>query len=196
MSYTKGKSYIVQNIDRGIWKITAGSCMYALLLGEPIIIDAGERKFRKDALFVEHVIDPRYVKKVIFTHLHYDHIGNYDIFPNAEFFAGEREIEALKADREGTILDRDMAEKFTPNLKPAESLKIPGLEIIPTPGHTKGSICIYLKEKQILFSGDTIFPGRSIGRTDLATSVPEEMPKSLARLLDYPFKRLCPGHDD
>ena len=193
-SMTK-KSYIAQNIDKGVWKVTAGSNIYILMLDEPVAIDAGERKFRKDASFVEHVIDPRYVKKVIFTHLHYDHIGNFDMFPQAEFFAGEEAIKSLKEDREGTILEKDMAQKFNAPLKPAESLNIPQLEIIKTPGHTKGSICIYYREKQILFSGDTVFPNKNLGRTDLPTSVPKEMPKTLSKLINYPFKKLCPGHD-
>ncbi len=193
-SMTK-KSYIAQNIDKGVWKVAAGSNIYVLMLDEPVVIDTGERRFRKKASFVEHVIDPRYVRKVIFTHLHYDHIGNFDLFPCAEFFAGEDEIKSLNEDREGTIIDKDMAAKFNAELKPAEKLQIPGLEIIKTPGHTKGSICIYHKEKKILFSGDTIFKNKNIGRTDLPTSVPREMPKTLAKLVEYPFKILCPGHD-
>ncbi len=195
MFSTTKKSYIAQNIEKGIWKISAGSNIYVLLLKEPVVIDAGIRGMRKEAGFIERVIDPRYVKKVIFTHLHYDHIGNFDLFPNAEFFAGENEIKSLNEDKEGTILNKDMAAKFNAELKPAEKLEIPEIEIISTPGHTKGSICIYYKEKKILFSGDTIFPNKNLGRTDLPTSVPKEMPKSLAKLVEYPFKKLCPGHE-
>ncbi len=192
----KEKSYIAQNIEKGIWKITAGSNIYLLRLDETIVIDAGERGKRKEAEFIEHVIDPRLVKKVIFTHLHYDHIGNFDLFPNAEFFASEEAIKSFKEDPEGTVLDKGMAEKFKKaELKPISQLNNKHIEIIKTPGHTKGSICIYMKEKQILFSGDTIFPNKQIGRTDLPTSLPKEMPKSLMKLVNYPFKLLCPGHD-
>jgi glyoxylase-like metal-dependent hydrolase (beta-lactamase superfamily II) len=192
----KEKSYIVQNIDKGIWKIPAGSNIYLLRLDEIIVIDAGERSKRKEAEFIEHIADPRDVKKVIFTHLHHDHIGNFDLFPNAEFFASEEAIESFKKDPEETVLSKDMAEKFKDvKLKPVSELKNKHLEIIKTPGHTKGSICVYMKEKQILFSGDTIFRDKQIGRTDFATSMPEEMPKSLMKLVNYPFKILCPGHD-
>ena len=190
------KSYIVQNIEKGIWKIPAGSNIYLLRLDEPIVIDAGERSKRKEAVFVEHIIDPRMVKKVIFTHLHHDHIGNFDLFPNAEFFASSEAIESFNKNPEGTVLDKDMAEKFKKvELKPLSQLNNPKLEIIKTPGHTKGSVCIYYKEKQILFSGDTIFENKVLGRTDLPTSLPEEMSKSLMKLVNYPFKILCPGHD-
>ena len=192
----KGKSYIVQNIDKGIWKIPAGSNIYLLMLDEPIAIDTGSRKNRREAEFIEHIIDPRNVKKVIFTHLHHDHIGNFDIFPNAGLFASEEAIESFRKDPEGTVNDKEIAERFkTAKLNPAADLKNKSIEIIKTPGHTKGSICIYLKERQILFSGDTIFPDKRIGRTDFPTSVPKEMPKSLMKLVKYPFRILCPGHD-
>ncbi len=192
------KSYIVQNIDKGIWKIPAGSNIYLLMLDEPIVIDTGERRKRKEAEFIEHIIDPRNVKKIIFTHLHHDHIGNFDIFPNAELFASEEEISSFKQDPEGTTLSKDMAEKFKrviDRIKPTSKLNNPKLEIIKTPGHTKGSICIYYKEKEILFSGDTIFPNRVLGRTDFPTSEPDMMRKTLMKLINYKFRILCPGHD-
>ncbi len=190
------KSFIAQNIEKGIWKISAGSNMYLLLLEEPVVIDAGDRSMRREARFIENIIEPRLVKKVIFTHLHYDHIGNFDLFPNAEFFASQEEIDAFRKDPEKAVLDKSIAEKFrNAELKPAENLGIKGVKIIKTPGHTKGSICIYLEEKQILFSGDTLFFGRQTGRTDLPTSSPKEMPNSLMKLVNYRFKTLCPGHD-
>jgi hydroxyacylglutathione hydrolase len=194
----KEKSYIVQNIDKGIWKIPAGSNIYLLRLDENIVIDTGERKNRREAGYIERIIDVRDVKKVIFTHIHHDHIGNFDLFPNADFFASQEAISSFKRDPEGTTLSKDMAEKFKrviDKIKPASELNNKNLKIIRTPGHTKGSICIYLKEKKILFSGDTIFPNKVVGRTDFPTSAPEDMQRSLMILVGYPFKILCPGHD-
>ena len=192
------KSYIVQNIDNGVWKIPAGSNIYLLRLDENIVIDTGERKNKREAGYIERIIDTRDIKKVIFTHLHHDHIGNFDLFPNAEFYASQEAISSFKEDPEGTTLSKDMAEKFKKIIDkviPIEKLENKHLEIIMTPGHTKGSICIYFKERKILFSGDTIFPNKVVGRTDFPTSAPQEMQKSLMKLIEYPFKILCPGHD-
>ena len=54
------------------------------------------------------------------------------------------------------------------------------LEIIHTPGHTRGSICI--KVQNILFSGDTLFY-HSVGRTDLPTGSTDDLRESIRRRL-------------
>lgn len=68
-----------------------------------------------------------------------------------------------------------------------------GLEVIHTPGHTKGSVCFKLD--RILFSGDTLFRG-SIGRTDLPGGSEEEIFKSLKQRLAMldPDIIVYPGH--
>lgn len=66
------------------------------------------------------------------------------------------------------------------------------LHIIPTPGHTKGGVCI--QYRNLLFSGDTLFAG-SIGRTDLFSSNEEEMVESLKTLSKLPHDLIVlPGH--
>ena len=69
--------------------------------------------------------------------------------------------------------------------------------VIHTPGHTPGSICLYLKEDKILFTGDTLFKG-AYGRTDLPGGDPEQMFDSLRKIFgmfptDY---RVFPGHGE
>src|SRR3990167_6116034 len=62
-----------------------------------------------------------------------------------------------------------------------DKLEIPGIDVVKTPGHTKGSICYYMPKEKILFSGDTIFHN-GIGRTDLPNSQPEKMAESLEKI--------------
>ena len=57
------------------------------------------------------------------------------------------------------------------------------VEIIPTPGHTAGGVCI--KIGNALFTGDTLFPG-ACGRVDLPSSDPREMRRSLVKLSKLP----------
>ena len=57
------------------------------------------------------------------------------------------------------------------------------VEIIPTPGHTAGGVCI--KIGNAVFTGDTLFPG-ACGRVDLPSSNPRDMRKSLLKLSELP----------
>src|SRR5260370_20435109 len=67
--------------------------------------------------------------------------------------------------------------------------------VIHTPGHTEGSICLYFPDQKKLIAGDTLFAG-SIGRTDLPGGSLEKIMSSLrARVLVLPDHTLViPGH--
>lgn len=54
--------------------------------------------------------------------------------------------------------------------------------IIPTPGHTPGSICLLHESEKVLISGDTIFAHGSVGRTDFAYSSSADLHKSIQTL--------------
>ena len=69
------------------------------------------------------------------------------------------------------------------------------LEVIHTPGHTKGSSSLYCKEKKMVFTGDAMFRG-TWGRTDLPTGNMEEIMDSIMeKLLKLPDDTIVyPGH--
>jgi len=184
---------MISKVTEGIWKISLDSNAYYLEFCQALI-DAGNRADRQQFnQLITKIVEPGAVKRIIFTHLHYDHIGNFDLFPNASLFTSEKEIECWKKDPQGTILNDDLAEKFrNASLQPIESDE--ELEIISTPGHTAGSICIWYAKEKILFSGDTIF-NKGLGRTDLPTSQQSKMHSTVMKLLNYNHKILCPGHD-
>ena len=68
-------------------------------------------------------------------------------------------------------------------------------KVIHTPGHTKGGTCLYCKEENCLFSGDTLFRG-TWGRTDLPTSDFDDIMNSIInKLLILPDDTIVyPGH--
>jgi glyoxylase-like metal-dependent hydrolase (beta-lactamase superfamily II) len=68
-------------------------------------------------------------------------------------------------------------------------------QVIDTPGHTEGSICIYFPAEQKLIAGDTLFAG-SIGRTDLPGGSMEKIMRSLHnQVLALPDEtEVTPGH--
>lgn len=83
------------------------------------------------------------------------------------------------------------------DLREGEQVRIGDLvlDVLHTPGHTEGSVCLYEERRQLLLSGDVLFAG-SYGRTDLAGGNDEQMVASLARLAREipPAVRVLPGH--
>jgi hydroxyacylglutathione hydrolase len=82
-------------------------------------------------------------------------------------------------------------------LEDGRVIAISGLSgsILHTPGHTQGSVCLYLPEKNLLLAGDTLFAG-SVGRTDLPGGDGPMLIRSIHnQLLPLPDETLViPGH--
>jgi glyoxylase-like metal-dependent hydrolase (beta-lactamase superfamily II) len=83
------------------------------------------------------------------------------------------------------------------HLREGEQLRIGDLvfDILHTPGHTEGSVCLYEERLGLLLSGDTLFAD-GWGRTDLPGGSDEQMVGSIARLARVlpPGVRVLPGH--
>ena len=68
------------------------------------------------------------------------------------------------------------------------------LEVLHTPGHTEGSVCLLALDDGALLSGDTLFAG-GWGRVDLPGGSSEAMAESIARLASLEDQlRVLPGH--
>lgn len=143
------------------------------------------------------------------THLHFDHaLGNrfverdYGLYTHAS--AADFSIYSHMADQLQMFLGRsqwedlqfDFVNHTDSPLNEGDTLTLGShtFRIIATPGHTKGSLCLYCEEDAILFSGDTLFRG-SFGRTDLPGGDWHEMQCSLTTLLSLPPQtRVLTGH--
>jgi len=183
----------MEKIAENIYKINVDSNVYFLDLDEKIIVDTGPSNYKEVVRQqLQKLTSLDKIQKVIFTHLHYDHSGNFDLFPNAEFFALAEEIAYFKSHPIYAIGNPFLAAKFKINLKPLSELK--GFDIIKTPGHTHGSFCLLWKKDKILFSGDTLF-FNGYGRIDFPGSLPDKMESSLKKLKEIDYEILAPGHD-
>lgn len=183
----------MEKIANNIWKLNVDSNIYFLDLKEKIVIDVGPKQYKEIVRQeLSNIIDLDKIEKVIFTHLHYDHIGNFELFPKAKFYASKEEIELLKKNRVYAIGDPLLAMKFKVKLHPLQDFL--GIKIIKTPGHTKGSVCLYYEKEKILFSGDTLFVN-GFGRIDFPFSDPGKMEESLEKVGKIKYKVLAPGHD-
>lgn len=160
------------------------------------MIDTGDPEDR-DALrnAIEKIIALDKVKKVILTHLHYDHSGNAALFPEANIFISAEELDYFRKDAYGAVLNSAAVRELKSiRLRPLPA-KIGRLRIIHTQGHTLGAVCIAHESEKVLFTGDTFFGKGMYGRTDLPSSAPEKLAKSLERIRKYKDFTLAPGHD-
>lgn len=67
------------------------------------------------------------------------------------------------------------------------------LQIIHTPGHSPGSVCLYWPDNKLLITGDVVFYG-SIGRTDFPSGSLSLLKRSIDRLSQLDVEYLVPGH--
>ena len=138
------------------------------------------------------------VERIIATHGHLDHLWGAKWATekwSLPVLIHEADIPMAQAMQEQYNMFgiRTTAESF-----PIESLQPSAFsfQIIPTPGHTKGSICLYWEKEKVLLSGDTLFR-MGYGRTDLPGGNMGQLIDSLERLFDLPAEvRVYPGHGD
>lgn len=137
------------------------------------------------------------INKIVNTHCHFDHTGA-DEYLQKEFGL-EVYLHKLDAD---AIIRRDGEETVASHFGCAvpdidvkiieEGDKFYDFEVIHTPGHTHGSICLY--NGQSLISGDTVFSEGSFGRSDFKTGSQTDLNKSLKRLAELDVSNLFTGH--
>ena len=177
-----------------------GTNCYALTNdGYAVLIDPGDG-FSKIVGFLER--ENLTLKAVFLTHGHFDHIGavnslkeKYDIpvyIHKADFEMAKNPVLNSSYDFGGSEIFCDPDVFY----EDGETVSLIGenFEIIHTPGHTEGGVCI--KSGDSIFTGDTLFFG-SIGRTDLYKGNYETLMNSLKKLmaLDGDYK-VFPGHGE
>lgn len=145
-------------------------------------------------------LQPTEIKTIVNTHSHFDHTGGNKKFRDL----CKSKIAIHKEDKKALESGHTMAEMFNEvprsvtvdkTLKEGDVIKTKNFafEVLWTPGHTPGSICLYERKKRILFSGDTVFAD-GIGRTDLRGGDPKSMKESVKKLSGLKIDYLLPGH--
>ena len=172
--------------------------------GECVIIDPGALSPREQQRLADFVAQENLTPKaILLTHGHFDHIfglkdaarrwqvpvymnhKDQSVFEGSAGFA--RMIGLPYDGYQGPISDIMACTDSLP-----EGLRF---EIIETPGHTQGCVCLYLPERDLMFCGDTIFRG-AVGRTDHPGGDHDQMIESIKRFILPlpPQTRLLPGH--
>jgi glyoxylase-like metal-dependent hydrolase (beta-lactamase superfamily II) len=141
---------------------------------------------------------------VLLTHGHYDHILAADAVRKKygiKIYASSDEKEVLASEQMNLSAASGDHVTLTADVwhEDKDCLKLAGIdiEVMHTPGHTKGGSCYYISEAELLFSGDTLFAG-SVGRTDFPTGSMSEIVRSIKeKLLVLPEStKVFPGHGE
>lgn len=167
---------------------------------EAIVVDPGYDIPRILAALAKHQLT---VRQIVVTHAHIDHIASaLDLkqITGAPILYNAADVPlAAMMDEQAEWIGVETPTVRPPDHSPAdlESVGVRGLDaqIIHTPGHTEGSLCLHVPSKSLLLAGDTLFAG-SVGRTDLPGGHYGKLIQSIReRLLPLPDNTLViPGH--
>lgn len=168
--------------------------------GEAIVIDPGDEVKRIHQRLTAQGLK---VKQILVTHAHIDHVGgalSLKRLTGAPILLNENDL---------PLLDMMATQAAWLGVRPPETaLPDEGLvdgqrvglesypaEVLHTPGHTQGSVCLHFVPLKMLIAGDTLFAG-GIGRTDLPGGNSAQILESIkGRLLTLPDDtKVLPGH--
>ena len=174
-----------------------------LLSDSNVLIDAGIAA--SGALPEALKLSLKNLELVVLTHAHYDHTSSLvDIIEcSGSKVALHKDDAALLCDDHASaaVMFGAAAPEVDVDMLLFDGEVLPlaeggGLEVIHTPGHTPGSICLYHRHSKSLFCGDTVFAGGGVGRVDLYGGSAEALVHSIERLMELDVDVMYPGHGE
>ncbi|HON36497.1 MAG TPA: MBL fold metallo-hydrolase [Methanothrix sp.] len=177
--------------------------VYLVLDRRPILVDAGMMA-GPTLKNIKRFIDPTKIELIVLTHCHHDHAGAAPALKEAtgaRLMLSEKEVGCIGDELASVAY---LFGQQAPEYRVDETLKEGmvldtgewKLEVLETPGHSQGSICLYERKQKVLFSGDTVFPDGNIGRTDMFGGSTEDLVRSIQRLTELDVEIMYPGHMD
>jgi glyoxylase-like metal-dependent hydrolase (beta-lactamase superfamily II) len=167
---------------------------------EAMVIDPGDNIPEILLRLAKHGLT---LKQIVVTHAHIDHVGGavqLKKATGAPILLNENDLPLLEMmDLQAGWLGVAPPPVVPPDVSAEEGMVV-GIashvaQVLHTPGHTQGSICLHFAPEKLLIAGDTLFAG-SIGRTDLPGGDSKKILRSIHdRLLPLPDEtRVIPGH--
>lgn len=186
---------------------TKGNYVYLILGKEITLIDTGLPK-NGEAILNELKsmnIKPHDIKHILITHDDMDHVGSLALLEKAsgaKTWASKEDIPHITGEINRRFIKRVL--NFIVKLKKPENIDsypedgmIGDIEVILTPGHTVGHVCLLYKD--ILFVGD-LFRTQDGGKISTGPSFANWnntiLKESIAKIDKYKFKWICPAHGE
>jgi glyoxylase-like metal-dependent hydrolase (beta-lactamase superfamily II) len=170
--------------------------------GEAMVVDPGDEIASILEVVARHGLK---VKSIVITHAHIDHIGGAQklkLATGAPVYMNLADTELQRMmDVQASWLRTATPEEVDIDVpaKDGDRLLVGATEVLVlhTPGHTQGSICLWMPAEHKLVAGDTLFH-ESIGRTDLPGGDGRQILRSIRdQLLPLPGDtHVFPGHGD
>jgi glyoxylase-like metal-dependent hydrolase (beta-lactamase superfamily II) len=167
---------------------------------EAIVVDPGAEIGEIEKILQKHQLT---VKAIVVTHAHIDHVAGAQELKRktgAPVYLNENDQELLSAlDVQAQWLGVQTPEKVhvDTNAVDGTAISLGGsdFQVMHTPGHTQGSISVFIPQQNMLIAGDTLFRD-SIGRTDLPGGNSRQILSSIkTSLLVLPEETVVlPGH--
>ncbi len=159
------------------------------------VIDPGDEPRRIEAMIASSGCTPA---MILLTHGHFDHCtgvaGLLEKWPDLPVYIHRADVTDGPG---GELTFRRLEEKNQRYYQEGDRLAVGGLtlDVLETPGHSQGSVCLLVEGQGVLFAGDTLFRG-SCGRCDFPGGDYRAMLRSLARLAALEGQyTVYPGHD-
>jgi glyoxylase-like metal-dependent hydrolase (beta-lactamase superfamily II) len=167
---------------------------------EAIVVDPGYDVPKILAVLAKHQLT---VKQIVVTHAHIDHIASavtLKELTGAPILYSKADIPQLAImGIQAGWFNLPVPTVLPPDHSPSdgEVVRVRGVEatVLYTPGHTEGSVCLYLPAEGLLLAGDTLFAG-GVGRTDFPGGNEGKLMASLReRVMTLPDATVVvPGH--
>ncbi|MFQ5907222.1 MAG: MBL fold metallo-hydrolase [Thermoplasmata archaeon] len=172
---------------------------------ESLLVDAGTGS-RSDMVAgeVEAHLGGRALAQLLLTHRHFDHVGGardlanrYGVSPRISVDDAPPLIRGDVASTGAVYFGGSMAPIPVEVVEYGAKFDLGDvtLEVLSTPGHTVGSICVFGDDGS-LFTGDTVFPYGGVGRFDLETGNFDQLVQSIRKLNALGATDLYPGHGE
>ncbi|PPF45446.1 hypothetical protein C5B85_07710 [Pseudoclavibacter sp. AY1F1] len=184
-----------------LWLLDDGARRVLIDAGQPAYIPLIHESLERLGLTTADVTD------IVLTHMHWDHVANFTMFPNAVTWVGEHELKWAAERPAGTQFIPDLhvqelirRKERVERMSPGQEI-LPGIHAIAAPGHTPHHLAFFTERaaRPLLFAGDSVKNIHELATARVDSTMDADASTRtihrLRSLLTETSATLLPGHD-